>query len=73
MRVAALRTVVPEHAVRFFGHDTHAHDEPHLVDVVTGTARMVVDDEPVTLRTEEAIWLAPRVPHSLRFTGEDGM
>ncbi|MEV0650773.1 AraC family transcriptional regulator [Phytomonospora sp. NPDC050363] len=73
MRVAALRTVVPEHAIRFFGHDTHAHDEPHLVYVVTGTAHMVVDDEPVVLRAEEAVWLAPRVPHALRFADQDGM
>ena len=66
MTPTALGAVVPENAIRFLGHGTHAHDEPHLVHVVTGTAELVVDGAPLTLRTHENVWLAPRVPHAMR-------
>lgn len=69
MTPTALGAVVPENAVRFLGHDTHAHDEPHLVHVVAGTAELVADGAPLTLRTHESVWLAPRVPHSVRLPG----
>jgi AraC-like DNA-binding protein len=70
MTPTALGAVVPEHSVRFLGHDTHAHDEPHLVHVVAGTAELVVDGSPLTLRTHENLWLAPRVPHAMRLPGD---
>ncbi|MGO1294646.1 MAG: cupin domain-containing protein [Cellulosimicrobium funkei] len=69
MTPTALGAVVPENAVRFLGHDTHAHDEPHLVHVVAGTAELVADGAPLTLRTHESVWLAPGVPHSVRLPG----
>ncbi|WP_435735954.1 helix-turn-helix domain-containing protein [Cellulosimicrobium sp. PMB13] len=66
MTPTALSAVVPENSIRFLGHGTHTHDEPHLVHVVTGTAELVVDGAPLTLRTHESLWLAPGVPHSMR-------
>lgn len=72
MPVRSLGAVVPENAIRFLGHDTHTHDEPHLIYVVSGTAHVVVDDIPLTLRRREALWLAPHVPHSVSMS-DDGM
>ncbi len=70
MTPAALGAVVPENSIRFLGHDTHTHDEPHLVHVVAGTAELVVEGVPMTLRTHENLWLAPHVPHSMRLPGD---
>ncbi|KUF19390.1 helix-turn-helix domain-containing protein [Streptomyces silvensis] len=64
--MTSLGTVVAENAIRFLGHDTHQHDEPHLVYVVTGTARLLADGEEWQLGRHEAVWLAPQVPHALR-------
>ncbi|WP_159502513.1 helix-turn-helix domain-containing protein [Microbacterium sp. 18062] len=72
MSVHALATVVSENAIRFLGHDTHEHDEPHLIYVVSGSAQLVVDGQALTLRRRESVWLAPHVPHSVRL-GEGGM
>jgi AraC-like DNA-binding protein len=73
MTVRSLATVVPENSVRFLGHDTHTHDVPHLVYVVTGTAEITIDDdEVITLRRTEAVWLAAHVPHAARLS-PDGM
>ncbi|MFH8972809.1 helix-turn-helix domain-containing protein [Streptomyces sp. NPDC017890] len=69
MPVTSLGTVVAENAIRFLGHDTHQHDEPHLVYVVTGTARLQADGEEWRLARQEAVWIAPRVPHALRVDG----
>ncbi|WP_224058969.1 helix-turn-helix domain-containing protein [Streptomyces kanamyceticus] len=66
MPTTSLGTVVAANAIRFLGHDTHQHDEPHLIYVVTGTARLLADGEEWRLGRQEAIWLAPRVPHALR-------
>ncbi|MGW6719740.1 helix-turn-helix domain-containing protein [Streptomyces sp. NPDC054995] len=66
MPTTSLGTVVAENAIRFLGHDTHQHDEPHLVYVVTGDARLLADGEEWRLGRHEALWLAPRVPHALR-------
>lgn len=66
MPVRSLGTVVAVNAIRFLGHDTHQHDEPHLVYVVTGTARLTADGEERQLGRHEAVWLAPQVPHALR-------
>ncbi|MFI7275170.1 helix-turn-helix domain-containing protein [Streptomyces sp. NPDC049879] len=62
-----LTTVVPEHAIRFRGHRSHAHREPHLIHVVAGTADLLVDGRAVRLGTRESLWLAPGVPHSARY------
>lgn len=62
-----LQHLSPENAVRFLGHDTHAHDAPHLVYVAVGTAHLEVDGAPLTLHARESVWLAPRVPHSAHY------
>lgn len=67
---ADLLSVVPENAVRFLGHDTHAHEEPHLIHVVSGTADLVVAGREMRLGPRENLWLAPRVPHSARYSEE---
>ncbi|GAA1741850.1 AraC family transcriptional regulator [Aeromicrobium alkaliterrae] len=66
-RQRRLTELVPEHAVRLLGHAEHAHEEPHLIHVVTGAAYLTVDGDPVTLRTHESLWLAPDVPHAARY------
>ncbi|MCC9155221.1 helix-turn-helix domain-containing protein [Streptomyces parvulus] len=66
MPVTSLGTVVAENAIRFLGHDTHQHDEPHLIHVVTGSALLIADGEEWRLGRQESVWLAPRVPHALR-------
>ncbi|WP_306367295.1 AraC family transcriptional regulator [Nocardiopsis sp. CC223A] len=58
--------IVPENSVRFLGHDTHEHDVPHLIHVVSGAAELVVDGREVTLGARHNLWLAPHVPHSMR-------
>lgn len=58
--------VVPENSIRFLGHKTHEHDVPHLIHVVTGSADLVVDGREITLGARCNLWLAPRVPHSMR-------
>jgi AraC-like DNA-binding protein len=68
--MSALVGVVPEHSIRFLGHDTHEHDEPHLIHIVIGTAELVVDGRPMRMRARENLWLAPRVPHSVRLSDE---
>lgn len=60
MPTTSLGTVVAENAIRFLGHDTHQHDEPHLVYMVTGHARLTADGEEWRLGRHEALWLAPR-------------
>lgn len=67
---ADLLSVVPENAVRFLGHDTHVHEEPHLIHVVSGTADLVVDGRAIRLGPRENLWLAPGVPHSARYSEE---
>ncbi|KAF2779938.1 MULTISPECIES: helix-turn-helix domain-containing protein [Streptomyces] len=69
MPVTHLGTVVAENAIRFLGHDTHQHDEPHLIYVVTGSALLTADGGEWRLGRQEAVWLAPRVPHALRIAG----
>ncbi|WP_405607422.1 helix-turn-helix domain-containing protein [Streptomyces sp. NBC_01508] len=66
MPVTSLGTVVAENAIRFFGHDTHRHDEPHLVYLVSGNARLSTGGEEWRLTRHEAVWLAPHVAHALR-------
>ncbi len=63
-----LETVVSKHSIRFLGHDEHSHDVPHLIHLVRGTARLVVDGEPLRLREGESVWLAAEVPHATRLT-----
>ncbi|WP_430592420.1 helix-turn-helix domain-containing protein [Humidisolicoccus flavus] len=70
MTVRSLASIVPENSVRFLGHDTHEHDEPHLIYVVSGRAHLTVDGIPMSLRRHEAVWLAPHVPHSVKL--DDG-
>ncbi|WP_188805575.1 helix-turn-helix domain-containing protein [Citricoccus zhacaiensis] len=65
-------SVVPEHAIRFVGHPTHEHPEPHLVFVVTGQALLVADGRDLLLHRHEAAWLAPGVPHAVE-TRSGGM
>lgn len=72
MPVTALGTVVAENAIRFLGHDTHEHDAPHLVYVVSGTARFEADGEVWELRRHESVWLAAHVPHAVHI-GDGGM
>ncbi|UED86755.1 helix-turn-helix transcriptional regulator [Streptomyces profundus] len=66
MTVSPLAAVVPHHAIRFLGHDTHEHEVPHLVHVVSGTAELVADGRRFPLRTQESAWLAPFVAHAVR-------
>ncbi len=70
MRTLTLKlvSVVPENAIRFFGHTTHEHDCPHLVHQVTGEGSLLVDDERITLQSRESVWLDAHVPHSLRLS-----
>ncbi|MFC3241253.1 cupin domain-containing protein [Gordonia humi] len=63
-----LATTVPENSIRFLGHATHSHDEPHLVYVASGSARLTIDGEQVCLDAQESVWLAPGVPHSARYS-----
>ena len=67
---ADLLSVVPENAVRFLGHDTHVHEEPHLIHVVSGTADLVVEGRAIRLGPRENLWLAPRVAHSAKYSEE---
>lgn len=67
---ADLLSVVPDTAVRFLGHDTHAHEEPHLIHVVSGVADLIVDGRPIRLGPKENLWLAPQVEHSARYSRE---
>jgi AraC-like DNA-binding protein len=67
---SALVGVVPEHSIRFLGHDTHEHDVPHLIHIVIGTAELVVDGAPMRMRARENLWLAAGVPHSVRLSDE---
>lgn len=64
--MTSLGTVVTENAIRFLGHDTHEHDEPHLIYVVSGNAWLSADGEEWRLGRHQAVWLASRVPHALR-------
>ncbi|MZE74280.1 helix-turn-helix domain-containing protein [Streptomyces sp. SID5789] len=66
MPVTSLGTVVAENAIRFLGHDTHQHDEPQLIHIVTGSALLLADGEEWRLGRQESVWLAPQVPHALR-------
>ncbi|ALJ19777.1 AraC family transcriptional regulator [Microbacterium sp. No. 7] len=66
MRATALGSTVPANSIRFLGHDTHEHDVPHLVYVVTGVAILTVDGIDIPLRAHEAAWLQPHVPHAVR-------
>lgn len=72
MPVTALGAVVAENAIRFLGHDLHQHDVPHLVYVVSGTARFEADGEVWQLKRHESVWLAAQVPHAVRI-GDGGM
>lgn len=72
MPVTSLGAVVADHAIRFLGHDTHEHDSPHLVYVVSGSARLSADGDELTLRRHEAAWLAAGVPHAVHVE-EGGM
>lgn len=65
---AELVSAVPANSIRFLGHDTHEHDVPHLVHVVTGFADIVADGQRLRLHARENLWLAPRVPHSARLS-----
>ncbi|GAB3598094.1 helix-turn-helix transcriptional regulator [Microbacterium tumbae] len=72
MAITALGSLVEETAIRFLGHDEHVHAEPHLVFVVGGSVRLIVDGRSHELRTHEAAWLQAEVPHALRID-EGGM
>lgn len=72
MPVTSLGAVVADHAIRFLGHDTHAHDLPHLVYVVSGSVRLTADGEEFTLKRHEGAWLAAHVPHAVH-VDEGGM
>ncbi|ASR35673.1 AraC family transcriptional regulator [Prauserella marina] len=61
-----LVAIVPENSIRFLGHDTHEHEVPHLIHVVTGVADIVADGERIPLHARENLWLAANVPHSVR-------
>ncbi len=67
---ADLLSVVPENAIRFLGHDTHSHDVPHLIHVVSGAAELVVEGQEYRLGPRENLWLAPQVAHSARYSRE---
>lgn len=63
-----LVSAVPANSIRFLGHDTHEHDVPHLIHIVTGFADIAADGERMRLHARENLWLAPRVPHSARLS-----
>ncbi|MFD5600124.1 helix-turn-helix domain-containing protein [Leucobacter sp. NPDC058333] len=67
---SAMLEAVPENAVRFLGHDTHEHDAPHLIHVVSGTAEVSVDGTLVQLGPRENLWLAAGVPHAARYSAD---
>ncbi|MBK1783166.1 helix-turn-helix transcriptional regulator [Prauserella cavernicola] len=57
---------VPEHhRMRFAGHDTHSHDEPHLIWVVSGRGRVTTPAGVYVLPSGTGLWLAARVPHAM--------
>ncbi|SOD64400.1 Cupin domain-containing protein [Streptomyces zhaozhouensis] len=67
MTLSPLAAVVPQHAIRFAGHDTHQHELPHLVHVVSGRAHLTTGDQTTyRLAAGESVWLAARVPHAVR-------
>ena len=63
-----LAMLAPEAAYRFLGHHRHSHRLPHVIYVVTGSATLDIDGERVTLAAQEAVWLAPDVPHAARYS-----
>lgn len=65
---AELVAAVPANSIRFLGHDTHEHEVPHLIHIVTGHADIVADGQRIRLHARENLWLAPRVPHSARLS-----
>lgn len=67
---ADLLSVVPENAVRFLGHETHSHEYPHLIHVVSGAADLVVAGQAMRLGPRENLWLAPHVEHSAKYSQE---
>ncbi|MFT4082117.1 MAG: helix-turn-helix domain-containing protein [Nocardioides sp.] len=66
MALSVFADVVPENSIRFRGHETHSHLEPHLLHAAAGSSRLLVDGEPVLLREKESIWLAGQVPHAAK-------
>ncbi len=72
MRCTALAAAVAENSLRFLGHDTHEHEDPHLVFIVAGSATLTAAGQEATLRRHESAWLQPGVPHSMRIH-EGGM
>lgn len=67
-----LHTAVPEHALRFQGHDTHSHDLPHLIHAFTGYLVVRIEGKEYVLQEGESLWLAPQVPHAVR-VGDGGL
>lgn len=59
-------SVVPENTIRFVGHPTHEHPEPHLIFTVAGQAVVDVDGRRILLHRNESLWLAPEVPHAVQ-------
>lgn len=56
---------VPESRVRFFGHTEHVHEVPHIVHMVMGRGRLVVDGSTIVLEPRASVLLAAHVPHAL--------
>ncbi|MBM7366982.1 AraC family transcriptional regulator [Gordonia hydrophobica] len=63
-----LAMLAPDTAYRFLGHPRHSHSTPHLIYVVTGSATIDVGGEHVALGAQEAVWLAPNIPHAARYS-----
>lgn len=61
----ALANAVPENVVRFVGHTTHVHEEPHLIHMVLGAGTLSVDGESIRLEPRISVWLDRDVPHAL--------
>lgn len=59
------RATARAHSIRFAGHPPHTHRVPHLVYVVAGSGRLVVDGQARTLTRGQAAWLPAGAVHSL--------
>lgn len=51
-------------AINFGGHDKHAHDYPLLIQVVSGSVIVELENESITVAANSGLWLAPGVEHA---------
>lgn len=66
MVLVQLQDAVPENSLRFEGHETHAHDAPHLIHAFSGRIMVEIEGERYVLAEGESIWLFTGVPHAVK-------